>query len=152
MIYLGADHRGYELKEKIKQWLVEWGYQYQDLGNTVYDGEDDYPDFAEKVGREVGRGQRGEKGKKGKNRGILVCGTGIGMDIVANKFSGVRCGLGFSTEQVKRGRQEDGVNCLALPADFVTEEKASEIVKVFLETKFFGKEKYKRRIGKISNF
>lgn len=149
MIYLGADHRGYRLKEEIKEWLGEWGCKYEDCGNTAYDGEDDYVDFAERVGREVGRGQRGEKGKKGENRGILVCGTGIGMDMVANRFPGVRSGLGFSVKQVKRGREEDSINCLALPADFIGDEEAKEMVKVFLETEFLGKEKYKRRIEKI---
>lgn len=145
MIYLGSDHRGYQLKEKIKEWLVEWEYEYQDLGNTVYDPEDDYVDFAERVAK-------GIKGVKGAKKGILVCGTGIGMDMVANKFPGVRCGLGFSVEQVKRGREEDNINCLALAADFLSDEEAEEMVKVFLETKFSGKERHKRRIGKISNF
>jgi len=141
MIFLGADHRGYQLKEKIKQWLVEWGLEAEDLGNKRLDPNDDFPDFAilvaEKVSQETG------------SKGILICGNGIGMSVAANKVHGVRCGLGFAVEQVKRGREEDDINCLALPADFVDDGQVKEIVKVFLETKFLGEEKYKRRIQKI---
>jgi len=150
MIYLGADHRGYQLKEKIKRWLKEWGWDYQDLGNTKYEPEDDYPDFGKGVVAKLQSCKVAKKEKKDSATfGILICGSGIGMSIVANRFPGVRCGLGFSAEQVKRGREEDGINCLALPADFITEQKAKAIIKVFLETKFLGKEKYQRRIEKI---
>lgn len=151
MIYLGADHRGYQLKEKIKQWLVEWGRKYEDCGNMVCDPEDDYVDYAHKVGERVGEGQEGREGKGERDWGILVCGTGIGMDMVANKFTHIRCGLGFFVEQVKEGREKDDINCLALPAGFITDEEAKEMIKVFLETKFSGKEKYKRRLKKITN-
>ena len=149
MIYLGSDHRGFQLKEKIKKWLEEWSCQYEDCGNEIYDEEDDYADFAGRVGEKAGEGEEGKEGKEGENKGILVCGTGIGMDMVVNKFFHIRCGLGFSVEQVKRGRKEDDINCLALPADFVTDKRAKEMIRVFLETKFLGKPKYKRRIQKI---
>ncbi|MBM3209458.1 RpiB/LacA/LacB family sugar-phosphate isomerase [Candidatus Shapirobacteria bacterium] len=143
MIYLGSDHRGYQLKEKIKEWLTGWGYEYEDLGNERYEPEDDYPEFATKVAKGVLR----ELG----DLGILICGSGIGISIVANRFAGVRCGLGFSEEQIRRGRKEDDINCLALPADFVNDDEARQIVRAFLETKFLGEEKYKRRIREITN-
>jgi len=140
MIYIAADHRGYNLKEKIKQWLVEWGHEYEDLGNDHFDPEDDYPDFAKRVAKKMG----------GSNKGIVICGSGVGVDIVANRFCGVRCGLGFLPEQIKKAKEDDDINCLALAADFLEEEKAKEIVKTFLETKFLKEERKIKRIEKIN--
>lgn len=140
MIYLASDHRGFELKEKIKEWLLAGNYQFQDLGNDHYDPKDDYPDFALKVARKI-------KDKGGM--GIIICGSGVGVSIVANRVSGIRCGLGFSVEQIKKAKEDDDINCLALAADFLGEEIAKEIVKTFLETEFLEEEKKKRRIEKI---
>ena len=142
MIYLAADHRGFDLKEKVKDWLKKENYSVEDLGNFVYDSNDDYPDFTKKVAEKISRQ---------KGRGIIFCGSGIGVDIVANRHSGVRCGLGFSSEQIKHGRENDDINCLALPADFFKFNQAKNFIKVFLETKFDGKEEHRRRIGKIDN-
>ena len=141
-IYLAADHRGFEFKEKIKAWLGQKGNQVIDLGNDHHDPDDDYPDFARKLVERLPLDQ---------DRGILFCGSGIGVDIAANRFSSIRCGLGFLPEQIKYGRQNDDINCLALPADFLSLEEVKKIVTVFLETKFDGKEKYRRRIEKIDN-
>ena len=141
MIYLGADHRGFQLKEKIKAYLDEQGLEYQDLGNTILDPEDDYTDWAKMVAERVMR----------DNRGIIICGSGVGVSITANKISGVRCGLGFNLDQIKQAREHDDINCLALPADYLDKDKAIEIVRAFLETEFDNQEKYKRRIGKIEN-
>lgn len=143
MIYIGADHRGYNLKEKIKTWLKDWGYEFEDLGNTKFDPEDDYPDYALAVARVIVNNI--EQGAKG----IIICGSGVGVDIVANKVKGIRCGLGFTEEQVKMARKNDDINCLALAADFIDEEKAKNLIKIFLETPFSGEEKHKRRIEKI---
>ncbi len=155
MIYLGSDHRGFHLKEKIKQWLKEWArlaegeprqdYEFEDLGNMVLEPDDDYPDFALVVGERVMR----EIGEEKENKGIVICGSGVGVDIVANKVKGVRCGLGFDSGQIKLAREHDNINCLALPADYLDGEQAKEIVKMFLETKFSEEEKYKRRIKKM---
>ena len=132
---------GFELKEKVKHWLREWRYEFEDLGNEKLDSEDDYPDFAVKVAKKVMKG----KGAMG----ILLCGAGVVMDIVANRFEGVFCGLGFSGQQIRLAKRDDNINCLALPADFVSEEEAKGIVRVFLETQFSGGERYRRRIDKI---
>lgn len=140
MIYLGADHRGYELKEKIKAWLKNWGYQFEDLGNDRLDPEDDFPDFALKVAKKL---------KKKGDFGIMACGSGVGMDIVANRFPGVLCGLGCSQQQIRIAKRDDNINCLSLPADFLSEEEAKGIINIFLETQFSGGEKYLRRIEKI---
>ncbi|MBP8591340.1 RpiB/LacA/LacB family sugar-phosphate isomerase [Candidatus Shapirobacteria bacterium] len=139
-LYLAADHRGFNLKEKIKHWLVKEGYQVKDMGNRRLEMEDDYPDFALKLARKM---------KEASDRGILFCGSGIGMAIAANRFSHLRCGLGFNKEQVKHGRENDDINCLSLPADFLNFEEAREIARVFLETEFDGKESHRRRIEKL---
>lgn len=144
MLYLGTDHRGFELKEKIKGWLVDWGYQFQDLGSTVYDPADDYPDFASAVARKVAENAV-------DNRGILLCGSGVGMDVVANRFRGVRSALVWSDDEalVKQSREHDYSNVLSLPADYLTEEQAKKIVKLWLETPFSEEERHIRRIKKI---
>lgn len=140
-VYIGADHRGYELKEKVKDWLDEWEYEYEDMGAGELDPKDDYTLFAEKVGSIVAK----EEG----SRGILICGSGVGVDVVANKFDGVRSSLGFSKEQVKAGRNDDDMNVLSIAADHTATSEVKNIVKTFLETEFSGKERYKRRIDDI---
>jgi ribose 5-phosphate isomerase B len=139
MIYLGADHRGFQLKEKIKNWLAEGNYEFEDLGNDRFDPEDDYPDFAKKVAKKLGR----------SDKGIVICGSGVGVDIVANRFPELRCGLGFLPEQIKKAREDDDINCLALAADFLEEKVAKEIIKTFLETPFSSQENKIRRLKKI---
>lgn len=146
MIYLGADHRGFKLKEKLKALLKEEDYEFEDLGNTVLDPSDDYPDFAINVAEKVSENPK-------ENRGILFCGSGVGMDIVANKFKGVRSALVWSAEEalVKQSRQHDDSNVLSLPADHLTEEQVKEIVKLWLETSFLEVERHTRRIQKIES-
>ncbi len=141
MIYLGADHRGFDLKEKIKDWLKDKHYEFVDLGNEKLDTEDDYPDFALKVIKKI---------KKEGDFGILFCGSGVGMDIVANRFGHIRCALGFTPQQMRIAKRDDNVNCLAIPADFSTEGEARSIIEMFLETTFAGGEKYDRRLKKIA--
>ena len=143
MIYLGADHLGFELKEKVKKWLADWGYQFEDLGNDKLDLEDDYPDFAIKVAKKVSRGKEA--------MGILICGSGVGMDVVANRFAGVRCGLGITPQQIRIAKRDDDLNCISLSADYVSEEENKLIIQMFLETQFSAVEKYLRRIKKIDS-
>ncbi|MFZ5933206.1 MAG: RpiB/LacA/LacB family sugar-phosphate isomerase [Patescibacteria group bacterium] len=140
-VYLGADHRGFALKEKIKDWLTTWGYEFSDLGAYQLDPQDDFTLYAEKVGVVVGR----EEGA----RGILLCGSGVGVNIAANKIDGVRASFGLSPEQVKAGRNDDDMNILVIAADFVAEEKAKDLIKVFLETKFAREERFVRRLAEI---
>lgn len=146
MIYLGTDHRGFGLKEKIKQWLEEWGKPYEDLGNTVLDPDDDYPDFAAQVARRVAEDPE-------RSRGILLCGSGVGADVTANKIKGVRSALVWSDDEalVKQSREHDGSNVLSLPADHLSDEQAKNIIKIWLETPGPTEERHLRRIGKISN-
>jgi len=142
MIYLGTDHRGYELKEKMAKKLMGWGYNFTDVSEKKVAG-DDYPDVAIEVGERVGR----EKG-----RGILICGSGGGVCIVANKVAGVRAGLGFDEKQVRKMREDDNINLLCLSADGVSENKNIALVKIFLETVFGSEEKQIRRIKKIEKY
>jgi ribose 5-phosphate isomerase B len=140
-IYIGADHRGYPLKEKVSQWLFEWDYTFTDLGAQSLDLNDDYTVYAEKVASLVGS----EEGA----RGILLCGSGVGVDIVSNKFDGVRASIGKSKEQVKAGREDDDMNILVLAADYTKEAEAKEMLKAFLETKFSGKARFEKRLDDI---
>lgn len=146
MIYLGTDHRGFELKEKIKTWLTDWKLPFEDLGNTVYDQTDDYPDFAAQVARRVAE-------NPAENRGILLCGSAVGVDMVANKFRGVRSAVIWSDDGalVKQSRQHDGSNVLSLPADHLTEEQVQKIVKIWLETPPPTEERHFRRLQKIAD-
>ncbi|MEX2033059.1 MAG: RpiB/LacA/LacB family sugar-phosphate isomerase [Candidatus Colwellbacteria bacterium] len=142
IIYIGADHRGFKLKETLKQFLQESGYTVSDLGNTQYFEGDDYPDFAKLVAQKVSADPQ-------NSRGILICGSGVGVDIVANKFPNIRSALGFSPDQVVEARSDDDVNVLALAADFLEEDEAKKIVSVWLQTPFDGDLRDKRRIEKI---
>ncbi len=140
-IYIGSDHRGYELKEKIFQWLIDADYELEDYGAYEYDEKDDYTTFAEKVASVVG--------KSDEDRGILLCGSGVGVDIVANKFDGVRASIGKDNDQVRAGRNDDDMNVLVIAADYTSEEETKNMVETFLKTEFSGKERYKRRLYEI---
>ncbi len=140
VIYIGADHRGFNHKQSIKEYLKGMGYAVVDMGNENYDEADDYPDFAERVA---------EKVSIDSGMGILICGSGVGVDIVANKFPGIRSGLVFNTEQAIDVRVDDDTNVLSLAADYVSVEDAKKIVSLWLSTKFSGEERFRRRIKKI---
>jgi ribose 5-phosphate isomerase B len=146
-IYLGADHRGFVLKEKIASWLFEWGYAFEDIGASIFDKGDDYTKYATEVGSLV---SRSSFAKATEDKGILLCGSGVGVDVVASKFDGVRAAIGKSPEQVRAGRNDDDLNILVLAADYTKDEEAKKMVKAFLETKFSGKSRYKRRLKQIS--
>lgn len=142
MIFIGADHRGFELKQRLYKRLVDEGYKVTDLGNDHLDPSDDYVDFAHKVADAVANDLE-------VNRGILLCGSGAGVDIVANKVPGVRSALVFDITRAKQSREHDDANVISLPADTLDEEDTWEIVKVFLETPFSGEERHIRRLNKL---
>lgn len=141
-LFIGADHRGYPLKETLKLWLVSQGYEVVDCGNDHLDPEDDFPDFSFAVADAVA----GDP----ESRGIVICGSGAGVVIAANKVAGIRAALAQSPEEATRNRQHDDVNVLGLAADWMDEAKAKKIVTAFLTTPFDGGEKYVRRIKKIA--
>lgn len=142
MIYIGADHRGFELKEKLKEFFDELSFEYEDLGALELNPDDDYPEFALKVAKSI---------IDQEDRGIVICGSGVGVDEVANKVSGIRCGLAINKDQIRAARHDDDINVLALAADVTSEEDAKEIVKIFLDTDFSGEDRYKRRIHEVEN-
>lgn len=144
-IYLGADHRGFNLKERIKAALRDEAYDVEDLGAPSLAPDDDYPDYAAPVAAKVAEGAATDSA-----RGIVICGSGFGVDIVANKFNGVRAGLATSPDHAYQGRHDDNINVLALAADFTDEEAALKIVKLFLTTPFAKDERYSRRLRKIA--
>jgi ribose 5-phosphate isomerase B len=144
MIYLGADHRGYFIKERLKSWFSLYGILHQDLGAEILSADDDYPDYAALVAREVAK-------KPDENRGILICGSGAGVCVTANKFRGIRAALALNPEMARSARNDDDANVLCLAADFTSEDDAVKIADVWLHTPFGNEERYKRRISKISD-
>lgn len=142
MLYLGADHNGFKLKEHLKEFLEDRHIDYLDLGNDKFKKTDDYPDFAKKVAKKVAADK--------KSYGILICGSGQGMCIVANKYKNVRAILGWSTAAARRARHDDDANILCLPAWRLTNEQSLRVLKAFLSTDFANLTRYKRRIKKIN--
>jgi len=140
-IILGADHGGFELKEEIKKWLMGQKHDVKDVGAEKLEPEDDFVDYAVLVAEQVASDP--------ETLGILFCRNGYGMMIAANRFGGVRCGEAFDIEAVRRGRTDDDINCLSVAADYIKNDKVRKMIEVFLETKFSGEEKYKRRLGKL---
>ena len=142
MIYLAADHRGFALKGAIKAWLLETGYEVRDLGAPELDISDDYPDFAvaaaEALVKDFDHG-----------KAILICGSGHGMDMVANKYKGVRAAICFNTSVAKQSREHENANALVLAADWLKEDQAVEIVKTWLNTELDDAERNERRLGKM---
>lgn len=140
-VILGADHGGWKTKEMVKAWLKELSYDVLDVGSEQINPDDDYVDYAVKAVQDM----------KDGDRIILFCRNGMGMEIVANKHKGVRCGLGFGPEAVRRGRVDDDINALAIPSDYCTDEGVKEMIKVFLETEFSGEERYIKRLEKLKS-
>ena len=129
MIIIGSDHGGYKLKEEIKKYLEEKEIKYKDLG-TYKEESVDYPDIASKVSQEV------QKNKE--NQGILICRSGIGMSIVANKFKGIRCALCHNEYTAKYSRLHNNSNILAMGADDVDINEAICILRMWIATEFEG--------------
>lgn len=141
MIFIGADHRGFELKERLKQHLIDEGFEITDLGNDHLDPNDDYVIYAEKVAKAVVGDDY--------NFGIILCGSGAGVDMVANKIMGVRSALVFDVPRAVQARKDEDANVISLPADTLDEEHAFEIVKAFLTSEFSGAERHVRRLEEI---
>lgn len=140
-IYLGSDHAGFRLKERIKKYLDAKKMYYEDLG--TYSPESvDYPDYALAVAKKVSR----EK----SSRGILICGTGTGMVIAANKIKGIRAAAAYDKYSAEMSRFHNDANILALRGRFFPFEKIKDIVSVWLKTPFSGQSRHKRRISKIN--
>lgn len=140
MIAIGSDHAGYELKEKIKKHFEENDIKFTDFG-TFSSDSCDYPIMAEKVGKAVSN--------KESEKGILICGAGIGMSIAANKIKDIRAALCYEPELAVLARKHNNANVLCMGGRFTDFEKAKEIVKIFLNTDFEG-ERHQKRIDLIT--
>ena len=143
LIYVDADHRGFVVKKKLVEFLREKGFNIHDLGAKKPDENDDYSKIAIKLA---------EKVVKEKTKGILLCGSGVGVCVAANKVDGVRAALCTSEKQARLAREDDDVNVLCLSADLVDEETNLEIALVFLETVFSSEERHIRRIKQIEKY
>ncbi len=141
-VAIGADHRGYKLKEIIKNYLNEIGIEYNDFG-TFSEESSDYPDIAIKVAESVS--------KSLYNYGILICLTGQGTNIIANKVKNIRSALCINPTFARLAREHNDANIITLPADFINPEDAKTIVLVFLNTKFLGG-RHERRVNKIKAY
>ncbi|MBA3467169.1 MAG: ribose 5-phosphate isomerase B [Gemmatimonadaceae bacterium] len=139
-IAIAADHAGFELKQKLIAQLEAMGYAADDLGTRDPEAADDYPDYAHPLAREISAGEA--------KRGILVCGSGIGMDIVANRYAGVRAALAWQPDIAALSRQHNDSNVLVLPSRFVSDEQGVEIMKAWLGADFEGG-RHQRRVDKI---
>ena len=141
MIYLGSDHAGFHLKEELKKYLGELGCEYEDLGNKELDLEDDFPDYAIKVAEKIA----------GTNsKGILICATGLGMCMAANKVKGIRAAVAWDDFTALQSREHNNANVLCLAGKVLDTETAKKIVNIWLETEFSGGERHVRRLNKIN--
>ena len=143
MIYLATDHAGFELKEMLKQYLLELNYEVKDFGAFELDIDDDYPDFIRLAAEAVS--------KNPKDKAVILGGSGQGEAIVANRYKGVRAVVyyGGSSKVLTLSRVHNDSNVLSLGARFLTEAKAKRAVKIWLETEFQNEERHMRRIKKI---
>lgn len=142
-IYIGADHNGFELKAKLTEALTRAGYDVVDEGDKQLKPEDDFPQFAERTVRAI------QASKDQDPRGILICGSGQGMCIAANRFKGMRASLVWSVEEARASRNDDDSNVLCLPARYIQTDEALRIAEAWLVTPFAGAMRFKRRIHEL---
>lgn len=144
-IYLGADHGGFELKEQIKVWLLENGYQVEDCGNAVLDPNDDYPEFAFTVAQKVTQSEA-------ESVGILFCRSGGGMSIAANKVEGIRAVDVFDLTSAIHAKTNNNANVISLGADWMDPGESKLIIENFLKSKYMGEERHARRLKQIEAY
>ena len=139
-LVMGSDHAGYALKEAMGEVLRKLGYEILDVG-AFDDKPSDYPDFAEKVGRAVLDGKA--------ERGVLICGSGVGASVAANKLPGIRAGMCHDTYSAHQGVEHDDINVLVLGSRVIGVALAQDLIKAFLGAKFTNEERHVRRLGKV---
>jgi ribose 5-phosphate isomerase B len=140
-IVMGSDHAGFELKNELKELVESLGHEVNDVGALVYDAEDDYPDFAELLATEIIEGR--------SNRGIMLCGSGIGASVATNKFPGIRAGNCEDYYSSHQGVEHDDMNVLVIGGRIVGGALAADMVRVYLSAKFSGEERHVRRLNKV---
>lgn len=142
-IYIDSDHRGYELRQRLVQYLVHGGHEVHDLGTIVRDPDDDYTDVAERLCRTL------LADHDRSARGVLICGSGQGICMAANRFHGIRAGLALSNRMVHAARNDDDANVLCIPADYLEYEEARSQLHTFLTSEFAGAARYIRRARRL---
>ena len=142
VIALGADHGGFPLKENMVPWLEGLGYEVMDLGAHSLDPTDDYPDFAEAVAQAVVSGKA--------ERGIIICGSGVGACVAANKVPGIRASVCHDLYSARQGVEHDELNVLSLGARVVGLDLAKQLAAEFLNARFTGEERHLRRLAKVN--
>lgn len=143
-IFIGSDHAGFTLKQELKKYLDTLGIKCEDVGNTVFDPTDDYPDIAYAVADKV----RKTKGA----RGILICDSGVGVCMTANKVSSIRAVNAYNIKIAKKSREHNDANMLCLGQDYMSLRQAKKIVNTWLETKFSTETRHHRRVDKIKPY
>lgn len=141
-IFLGADHAGFALKTQLLQHLAHRGHEVVDCGAKTLDADDDYPRYAYAVATKV-------LGAGPDDVGILICGSGQGMSIAANRVNGVRAALAWSPDSARSARADDDANVLVLPARFMSADEAFEAVDAYLRAEFKAEPKYQRRLDEL---
>lgn len=144
-IYIGADHNGFQMRSELIKYLRSAGYEVHDEGDQSFKPEDDYPIFASKVVNDM------RASKDNDAKGILICGSGQGMCIAANRYKGIRACLGYDRESVRSARNDDDCNILCLPAKVIKSGDANIIVETWLNTPFAGAPRFIRRNREIDD-
>lgn len=158
MLYLGADHAGYELKEELKKLFASEEIVFADMGTTSASEPADYPDFALRVAQKVAASaaQSGQAGQREQqveeDLGVLVCGSGIGMDIAANKVKGIRAALATNEYMGRQAREHNDANILVLAGRITPVAEAKKIFMAFWQARFDQVERHARRVNKIKQF
>ena len=140
-IVLGADHAGFEMKQDLVDYVRGLGHEVLDVGTSSSNVPDDYPDFAEAVGAALRDGRA--------ERGVLICGSGVGVSVAANKIPGIRAGICHDTYSAHQGVEHDDMNVLCLGSEVVGPSLAADLVRTFLGARFNGGERYVARLEKV---
>lgn len=143
VIYIGSDHRGFALKKALVESLKFNGYAVVDVGDETYNEQDDYVDYGARVAERVSVDYE-------RNRGVLICGSGVGMCVVANKYMNVRAALVATSDQAYDSRTDDDANILCLGADYLEVEAAKKIALTWMQTPFSDEERHRRRLEKLA--
>ena len=141
-VYLGADHAGFELKTALYEHLIHNGYDAEDVGAKTLQEDDDYPKYAYLVATKI-------LGGEDDDRGVLICGSGQGMSMAANRVNGVRAALAWSLESAKSARRDDNANVLVLPSRFIDADEAVAALDAWLRAEFKADPKYQRRLDEL---
>lgn len=144
MIYISSDHGGFALKQELVKFLLQKKVDVTDLGPSELNMDDDYTDYVFPLAHKVAADSI-------ENKGILICRNGVGVSMLANKVKGIRAALSWDPKHAISSRNDDNANILALPSDYIDVQTAKEILEKWLETKFSGEMRHKRRLEKITS-